>query len=289
MKTMSQTPAPFRPTFATAALGAVASLTALGNLLSHPQAAEPPPFQLAATTATVRYQQGVPVTLDGIAIAPVYAGTQDAQIRSGLLGGSNYGGTASVNIDGEAGALNDQLHGLIRFDNIVGTAPGQIPPGSVVQSAILDLWVFDAGHPLNLLRIDGAWQESSVTWANFTLNGNSQGGIQADGIEATLLRTVTGTNGSPVSIDITDAVQSWVSGTPNNGLGFTPTGSNGVDWRSSEYENNAQHPRLTVEYKAIPEPSVALLLLAGTLTLLRRQTRCVSGVSGVASASHIPN
>ncbi len=170
-----------------------------------------------------------------------YEGTQDTDMPEG--GDTPRPDGSSINID-----ASGLIHAVTRFDDLFGTNLGQIPEGSTIISASLVLNIFDGGNDVQLHRILGDWSEDTATWNNFQLNGNTEGGIQGDGLEATpVLQVFSGSSDTRV-IDVTEDVTAWAAGTPNFGWGFTPTGNNGVDWDSSESSNTAGRPQLVVDF-----------------------------------------
>jgi len=214
---------------------------------------------LAAQT-TVTFQQGV----NG------YTGTQDTYIRSAGAT-TSYGNDEDISIDGDDGSPGLQPNqGLIRFDNIIGTGAGQIPPGSVISSATLNLRVFNQGSGMKAHRMLVTWSESS-TWNS--LNG----GIQTNDAEAgsAILSSLGADNDSANvltglrSLSITSAVQAWANGSANFGIALIPytNGTDGIDFRSSEYGTASERPYLTVTY-TVPgsPPSVALTAPVGGAT-----------------------
>jgi hypothetical protein len=161
----------------------------------------------------------------------------------------------------------NQSEPLLRFDNIVGNAPGQIPSNAIIVSAELLLNVRDAGDGSPLYRMLVPWDATNETWNSF---GN---GIWPDGIEASSnyfaalgVPGVTGDSGiGVVSVGVTEDVQAWVNGTNNYGWGMpswnseiNPSWGNGTDglgFRCSESPNIDDRPRLRVTW--LPAGSVS--------------------------------
>jgi predicted phosphodiesterase len=136
-----------------------------------------------------------------------YTGTVDVQINENNAT-LNYGGEATLTTDMDDNG--SRVHAFLRFDDIVGNGPGQIPPGSKIISANL---VFNATSSTKgkviIHRMLLPWGEHS-TWMDFTptpvswtsityLNTDTGihryqtlpsvmvgGGLQADGIEAAI-------------------------------------------------------------------------------------------------------
>jgi hypothetical protein len=171
--------------------------------------------------------------------------TDDAQIYAGSPGDpdTNYGTATSINVDGE----NPHAHAVIKFLNVFGDVPGQVPPGSSIVSATLGINCFDSGAVMWLYRLTEDWAEGEVTWNARTssLSWTNPGGDGAGSNAGVPLEgdcTSTGWR----TIDITSFVQEWSSGAPNYGIVLTDTGTDGVDFDSSEA---ATPPVLTITYQ----------------------------------------
>ena len=77
-------------------------------------------------------------------------------------------------------------------------------------------------------------------------------GVSCDGLEASRHKDSftfgkIAANSSEIVFDVTDTVQTWVSGEANHGWVFINTGGNGWDFYTSEFENQSQRPKLVVE------------------------------------------
>ena len=167
---------------------------------------------------------------------------EDAQITADTPATTNGSGL-SVKVDG----LTPHAHGLLRFPALVGAGAGQVPVGAVINSATLQVNCTNPGAVMNLYRLTQDWiedeatwtqRQSGQTWANPGADGpSSNAGVAAGGN-----CTTTGWR----LIDITPFVQEWSNGAPNFGVVLTDTGTDGVDFDSSESANS---PTLTVIYK----------------------------------------
>ncbi len=148
------------------------------------------------------------------------------------------------------------LHGLIRFDNFVGS--NLIPTGSRLQAATL---VFNGAFTntaipgpavqpsIFQLQPGATWPAAGATWAG-NFGGN---GIQANGVEAAAqfvtgaftsssISTFTSTGGTN-GTSVLAVVQSWVNGTVNNGWAILP---GNVGWDANSSESGGIRPALSV-------------------------------------------
>lgn len=188
--------------------------------------------------STVTFRQGI----DG------YSGTVDTYIREAAPSTSHDG--ASFEWDGSDPVGNENF-GLIRFDDIIGTDPGQIPPDTIIHSATLTYYVYDIGDPADVNEVSIDWSET-VTYNGF----GGAAGVQPEDYGA-YVGSASGNTGAQ-SIDVTASLAAWASDpSSNHGWIFRPTSGGGVEVRSSEYNGViGQRPFLTVEYS--PPTAVTL-------------------------------
>jgi hypothetical protein len=182
---------------------------------------------------TVTFQEGV----NG------YAGTVDLEIwavspHTCLNGNPN----ASSDADNDGG----ESQVLMRFDDIISTKAGYIPPRATIHSATLVVSAFDEGTTVHLHRMLVPWK-ATATWASMV------GGVTADGREASRQKDgftfgKISASTSAISFDVTDTVQAWANGKPNYGWVFINTGGNGWDFYTSEFEDIKQRPKLVIEF-----------------------------------------
>ena len=228
--------------------------------------------------STMVFKDGFETTLDSVGTGAIYAGTQDTWIV-GTQPQLGYGNNNSIYL------YDNYITGLLRFDDIFGSGPGQIAIGSTVTSALLTLtYVGNAQHnPMNIGEVfsDQAWDESTATW-NSVLGGD---GVTF-GTDTTLLSVVpyqafpAGAD-SRVYIDVTSSLNAWSADpTLNNGWGMTlnesgaaPWGNNhrNVQFYTSESQATFAIPTLTLTF--VPEPSSTALLGLGGLALMLRRRR----------------
>ncbi|NJL30130.1 MAG: DNRLRE domain-containing protein [Phycisphaerales bacterium] len=221
----------------------------------------------AASATIVSFQDGV----------SGYNGTRDTQIRS-ADSNANYGFEDAISVDGDDGSPGLQPnHGLIRFENIFGAGPGQIPLGSTINSATLAINIFNPGSGFTGYRITAAWTEGTVTWNNFgSANNGAQVGVDTLASSLFSIGANDGIENIPNGIrnlTITDAVQAWSNGADNLGIALVPftNGTNGIDFDTREWAEVATRPQLTVDYTLVPEPASLALLAIGTGAMLLRR------------------
>ncbi|HPM81731.1 MAG TPA: DNRLRE domain-containing protein, partial [Candidatus Anammoximicrobium sp.] len=150
---------------------------------------------------------------------------------------------------------------LLRFDQLIGSGPGQIPVGAKILSADLVVDVNNDGAGAKLHRLLTPWDVDTETWNSFA-NGvaprNTTGGVQADDAEARTAYDsqigVAALNGAtgivPTQIGVTADVQAWADGQANYGWAFLPwpNGTDGWAFSPSEATNPADRPLLRVEW-----------------------------------------
>jgi Bacterial Ig domain/Calcineurin-like phosphoesterase len=163
---------------------------------------------------------------------------------------TNNGTAASLKVDNDdPSGTGLDAQSLMRFSNLFGNGPGQIPPNATLQSATLQLQVTNSStNTVNFHRMIANWSDSD-TWNSLS------NGVQNNGLEAVV--AVDATSGvvpiGLLSINVLASLQAWQSN-PSSNLGWVilPTGTDGVDFNSSE---GTTKPRLVVSY--IPQtPSV---------------------------------
>jgi hypothetical protein len=232
----------------------------------------------AQAATTLSFQDGV----NG------YAGTRDTMVRSNetatgagqaAAGDSrnlSFGGVDFISVDGDDGSPGSKPnHGLLRFEGIFGSGPGLIRADDVILGASLTLRLLDPGSGMTVHSMLADWSETS-TW-NSLVNGVSANGVEA---VAAPLATYGANNSSanvPTGTLVIDVLPSllWAqAGNPFTGWAFLPfsSGTNGIDFATSEYADAALRPLLTVSVQPVPLPASALLLAPafGLLGLRRR-------------------
>jgi hypothetical protein len=179
-----------------------------------------------------------------------YFGTQDTYVWAASPGVSQDS-PFQYGVDLEEGNPATPLWALLRFDNIIGTGAGQIPPGSRIIDARVNFFINDItdfGVPVTFHRMFSDWDESS-TWnslVNGLLRDDTEARITPDG--QLVAPSLTGGPIPVTGAGMAAAVQSWVNGAANNGWAIFSSSGNGIDFGSSENPTTANRPQLQVSY-----------------------------------------
>ena len=182
-----------------------------------------------------------------------YVGTEDTEVRFSAPDSAAGGLVPIIITDGQDGTPAGAVHGLLRFDNLVGGGPGQLPFGAFISRAALRLYTddpTDPNTPARMLRMLVPWTEQS-TWNSLTNGIDQTNGVETSVTDALIVATQDETF---ITVDVTAAIQAWVNGQPNYGWAFLPSGPNGWRWVSSENGTADRRPALLVEFLNEPPP-----------------------------------
>ncbi len=246
---------------------------------------------LAPGFASASFQQGV----------ADYTGTKDANL---VVNTPDVSGSAalSIGVDAPDASGTNAVQSLLWFDGIIGTATNQIPPGSVIHAAFVELAsvgpdaMGDGGRFHAMLQ---PWDDTTATW-NAWVNG-----VHPDGVEALATPTAVAGNagldpdvqGTFNYFDVTSDLQAWADGTRNNyGWALLPWvgGANGWFSRSSEsislvdiLKPEAERPKLRVYFTA-PSGAVAAVLRPPVLSTGQVQVKFTGSGSMTYSILRAP-
>ena len=188
-----------------------------------------------------------------------FAGTHDTELR-GAAPGTVQAANPFVTVDTSDG--NAVSQGLLRFDSIIGSGPGQVPAGSIVVQARLTLTHGNGAGPdgdlVNVHRMLVPWDESTATYNSF-VNGVSADGVEAVATSDFIINSVGLVQGGKLTFDVTPSIQAWANGQPNYGWAFLPTGANGYRWDTSESTVAGSQPRLEIVYTVPPCSAVSIV------------------------------
>jgi hypothetical protein len=185
---------------------------------------------------TVSFQHGV----NG------YSGTEATHISKNFPD-RQFGGAPTIFVQ----QGSSEYQGLLRFEGMLGTAAGQIPPEATILSARLVLHTSTSStNAISIHRMLIPW-ESSSTWNSF------DHGVDPSAGEAVVTPEITfvpsNPSGTPVELDVTGSVRAWKDGDPNHGWVFLSSGGNRYSFYSLAMVVSDLRPLLQIECY-IPTP-----------------------------------
>lgn len=192
---------------------------------------------LFATTVhadTLSFQQG-----DGGA----YSTTDGTSIDDAVL---NFGSAARLY------CVTNDNEAMLRFPDIIGNNPGQIPPGSTINVATLILTLapaYDVAPP-EVHRVFVPWDENTVTASALY--------AQPGAVGPTLTTVSLIDFYQPATAVITALLQDWVNGAANQGVllrnpvpSYDPAGWYITQFFSDDEPTQAYRPKLVVDFTPV--------------------------------------
>ncbi|MBN2326131.1 MAG: hypothetical protein JXR73_03185 [Candidatus Omnitrophica bacterium] len=134
---------------------------------------------------------------------------------------------------------------VILFGDIIGSTSGQVPPNSVVISAVLSLYITDPGDTASVYELLTPFDDQSDL-SLFNGGVEPRSGIDYNSTRISLTPEPS-VSEAYLEIDVTESVQRIVNGADNLGWIFIPNGSGGVDFNSTWAEANAPKLRVIIE------------------------------------------
>ncbi len=143
---------------------------------------------------------------------------------------------------------------LVRFDEVFGSDPDQVPVGATIVSAKLILTTGQTGgdttaNIMSVHRMIADWDDSA-TWNSMVA------GVSANGVEAATdsdYYAVPNILNAPAIFDVTASAQLWSADPASNrGWVIMPAGTDGWRANSSEATGVASRPRFEVVFVAPP-------------------------------------
>src|SRR5262249_16665651 len=155
--------------------------------------------------------------------------------------------SATVGVDWNVVTPGDQSQVLIRFDNIIGSGPGQIPQGSQIHAAMLDLTSQSGsaqGHGGHFHRMLIPWQDTD-NWNTFC------NGLTNDGVKVAVATSMAAgpsnpdffVQGGSLEYELTADVAAGANGTPNYGWVILPWVNGGDGWFFGTANNGTEKNR----------------------------------------------
>jgi len=213
-----------------------------------------------AEVVTISFQNGV----NG------YTGTFDRMISERSEHNVDGSEVANDFLDGYTTDSSPDEQALLRFDDIFGNEPGQIPSGATILSAELILTTSlvgnaQTGGPYGVAGMLQPFDSTTSYFVDFTTTTDliSRGAWWQDG---SATRPVGGYGyqipGITEGTNVTSIVQSWVDGTPNYGfvvqaglpdvINEVANTTDGWSIRTTGYPLSDTRPKLKVTYTTVP-------------------------------------
>ncbi|PAY18553.1 hypothetical protein CKO51_15790 [Rhodopirellula sp. SM50] len=183
-----------------------------------------------------------------------YQGTSDAQIRESDPD-SVIAPPADLLVDFDSAGNASQV--LLRYADLFGDGPGQIPLGAVITSANLVVETNPNtsnapgdGGTLHRMSID--WDDATATW-NAYGNGIQPGTGEAASVFESAIGTASGagsTGTGVLSFSVLPDIQAWADGETNNGwlIQGWENRTDGWFFSSAEDETPTARPKLEIEW-----------------------------------------
>ncbi len=135
--------------------------------------------------------------------------------------------------------------GLIRFDNLFGSLPGQVAPMAEIMDARLRFTVIDGGLPPNgSLREVLVAFDATTTWNTF----GGDPGVDASEFDANELDELPLFPG-PGNANVTASVAAWAAGAPNLGWMLFPRSQDEIHVASCNSGFPSLRPSLRVTWR----------------------------------------
>jgi VCBS repeat-containing protein len=185
----------------------------------------------------------------------VYSGARDIALSQSSPNSSfpiGANATEGLLVDWPDDGATNKSQVLLRFEDLIGNALGQIPSDAIITSASLFVNTNNTGDGALLHRMLQNWSDTTSTWNSWV------DGVDVDGIEARFapesvwgtLDTSGATGGGFAGVSVSKDVRAWRDGATNYGWLLEPHvgGTDGWGFSPSEAANADQRPLLRVEW-----------------------------------------
>jgi hypothetical protein len=206
--------------------------------------AEAPESQTSPSSIDPSGEETITQTSQGLTCTKLRRGSgasvSDAVIAMDPLDPTRAGANLGTGIILNAGAFaTTSYQSLLRFDLTSLPASANVSSATLTLNKYTNLGV----GTVNLHRVLAPWSESTVTWSAFN-------GAFSSAIDGSISSSVP--NG-PVSLDLTPAVQAWLSGAQSNeGILLAQPNGGRTSFGASDASFLAARPYLTVCYTLTP-------------------------------------
>ncbi len=149
-----------------------------------------------------------------------------------------------------------ESQGLLRFDDIFGADPAQVPPGARIESAVLRIFV--SKEPEAWTRNRVTFHPLRVAWgrgAAWNFAGWGGDGVQVDGREASTepaAQVAFSNAGYYYNLDVTSTVRAWAAGEANQGWLLRNHMGNNFGFTTPQAVALHERPELIVTFDSDP-------------------------------------
>ena len=178
----------------------------------------------------------------------IYSGTEDTYV-SRSASATSFGSSEQLRIDTDPALTGKVEQGLLKFTDIFGVGPGQIPPDRPIARAVLTLTSEGAGA--NSYTVSQLFQLTTP----FTENSTWDSLVEGIQIGSDTVASAVTTTGSRLqmkgtrSFNVTATLRAWQDGAPNHGWALINQGADAWIPRSSDFSVPLERPMLTVIYE----------------------------------------
>jgi hypothetical protein len=193
---------------------------------------------------TLSFRQGDP-----------FGNTEDCTIERG---GSNLDTSGSFHIClTDTSDASFAKKALIRFTDFIGPNSGQVPPGSIIDTAYIRLVEQENTFActLNVYSVNQAWSETQARWDSYRTDAGWANPAAGMPVSATLIYEGVHAGGpgwwDTLIVPVTQMVRTWVKGRPNNGIMLEAAGSDADNDNAFDSEDPTSEcrPQLVVAYR----------------------------------------
>jgi hypothetical protein len=199
-------------------------------------------FETEPTPRLASFRQGFADYVDASDTFITSGITTSNAVAQDLIVDGDYGGAAGF----------QPSQALLRFANLFGTGPGQVPANASILSAKLFVQTGPGAANNTVDRI--AIHRMNIAWNDTDTWSTLHAGISTKDTDARSVATFSAyprVANIPVIFDVTEDVEAWKSGVANNGWVLIPDSSTGTDgwfFKSSEATDLAARPTLEIAY-----------------------------------------
>lgn len=218
------------------------------------------PFALVTPQAvvTINDNDALVATFQDGDLPGEYNGTRDVGLYA-WLSGDKLGSDLTMSIDrsDDDPTLSTDLEkpdqGLIRFDDLFGSGPEQVPFGSTIYGGFITVNATDTSNQatrISFHRMLVNWTEFSATFANpapGVTNGVTYDDVEARAVPDGILSDPNVIGPGIVQLSA-DTLQAWANGEPNYGWTMQSDSTNGWDFDTSDQIGPGNRPKLTLIY-----------------------------------------